>query len=84
MAIIFRLGDGQLQGVEQVTVQILPDGRLDRVNAARYLGRAPKTLAEWTRLGLGPKSFLVGGRRYYHLRDLQAFAGSWITEGAGH
>ena len=64
---LFSLSEGQLQGIEQVKVQILPDGRLDRVNAARYLGRAPKTLAEWTRLGLGPKSFLVGwSSRFLH------------------
>lgn len=27
----------------------LPDGRLDRRNAALYLGRSPKTLAQWAR-----------------------------------
>lgn len=60
--------------VEQIKVQVLPDGKVDRANAARLLGRAPKTLAEWHRLGLGPSSFLVGGRRFYRLDELRAYA----------
>ena len=63
-----------MQNLEHVKVRVLPDGRLDRVNAAQNLGRSPKTLAEWARLGLGPRSFLVGGRRYYQLSDLQQFS----------
>ncbi len=59
----------------QQRITVLPDGRLSRNDAAKYLGRAPKTLAEWARLGTGPRSFLVGGRRFYPLADLQAFAG---------
>jgi hypothetical protein len=63
------------EGLEQMTVIILPDGRLDRKNAARYLGRAEKTLAEWHRLGKGPASRLVGGRRFYDLQHLRSFVG---------
>lgn len=63
-----------MSNIVEVKVLVLPDGRLNRANAALYLGRSPKTLAEWTRLGLGPKSFLVGGRRFYQLSDLQRFA----------
>jgi hypothetical protein len=63
-----------MQNLEHVKVRVLPDGRLDRSNAAQYLGRSTKTLAEWARLGLGPRSFLVGGRRYYHLSELQRFS----------
>lgn len=60
--------------MEHVNVRVLPGGRLDRANAALFLGKTPKTLAEWHRLGIGPKSFLVGGRRFYQLDDLQAYA----------
>ncbi len=63
----------QVENLEHVKVRVLPDGRVDRANAAKYLGRSPKTLAEWARLGLGPRSILVGGRRFYHLADLQQF-----------
>lgn len=59
---------------QTVNVQILPDGRMDRVNAARYLGKTAKTLAEWYRLGIGPSSFLVGGRRFYRLDELKLYA----------
>lgn len=60
--------------IEQVKVQVLPDGRLNRENAARYLDKSPKTLAEWQRLGLGPSSVLVGGRRFYWLDELRTYA----------
>lgn len=51
-----------------------PDGRVSRAEAARFLGFRPKTLAEWHRLGVGPKSHLVGGRRFYSLEELRAYA----------
>ncbi|WP_298198568.1 DNA-binding protein [Novosphingobium sp.] len=65
-----------MNSIDRVRVQVLPDGRLDRANAANYLGRSVKTLAEWARLGIGPRSFLVGGRRFYLLAELQAFVSS--------
>ena len=59
--------------VEHVRVRILPDGRMTRVDAARYLGRKPKTLAMWQMDGKGPRSYLVGGRRFYFKDTLDAF-----------
>ncbi|WP_294211383.1 hypothetical protein [uncultured Sphingomonas sp.] len=47
---------------------------MSRDDAARYLGLAPKTLAEYQRLGKGPASLKVGGRRFYMLDALKAFA----------
>jgi hypothetical protein len=58
---------------EEVRVRVLPDGRVDRVNAALFLGYRVKTLAEWQRLGKGPRSYLVGSRRFYQIDDLRAF-----------
>lgn len=60
--------------MDEVRVVVLPDGRLDRNNAAKFLGLAPKTLAEYQRLGKGPVSVKVGGRRFYKLDTLKAFA----------
>jgi len=60
--------------IDQVRVQVLPDGRLDRANAAKMLGRTAKTLAEWHRLGIGPQSYLVGRRRFYQLEELRQYA----------
>jgi len=58
---------------EKVRVRILPDGRLSREDAAAFLGKKPKTLAEWQRLGLGPMPRKVGGRVFYNLQDIEAF-----------
>ncbi len=59
--------------IEQVRVRVLPDGRMSRKDAARYLGRAEKTLAMWEMERKGPRSVLVGGRRFYFKDDLDAF-----------
>lgn len=66
----YDLNDG---AVEQVRVRVLPDGRMSRADAARYLGRSTKTLAMWHVAGKGPSSVLVGGRRFYFMRVLDAF-----------
>jgi hypothetical protein len=51
----------------------MPDGRLDRYNAALYLGIAAKTLANYRSRGIGPRCVRVGGRAFYYLADLEAF-----------
>lgn len=61
------------ESVEQVRVRILPDGRLSRRDAARYLGLAEKTLATWETQGKGPRSVKIGGRRFYFVDVLDAF-----------
>ncbi len=59
--------------IEQVRVRVLPDGRMTRKDAAKYLGRAEKTLAMWEMEAKGPPSVLVGGRRFYFKDVLDAF-----------
>ena len=59
--------------VEQVTVQVLPDGRMTRRDAARYIGVEDKTLANWSLKEKGPRSVLVGGRRFYFKDELDRF-----------
>lgn len=58
----------------EVSVRVTPDGRVSRNDAAAFLGFKPKTLAEWQRLGVGPVSHLVGGRRFYRLDELREYA----------
>ncbi len=65
--------DGDRVVVEVVRVRVLPDGRMTREDAARYLGLKPKTLAMWAVEGKGPRSVLVGGRRFYFKGELDAF-----------
>src|SRR5262249_52667006 len=64
------LADG---AVEQIRVRILPDGRMSREDAARYLGHKPKTMAMWKLSGKGPQWVKVGGRVFYFRSDLDAF-----------
>lgn len=54
---------------------------MDRHNAARYLGRAPKTLAQWKTNGKGPPGKKVGGRVFYYREDLDAFIASEMRSG---
>jgi hypothetical protein len=58
--------------LQPVDVVILPDGRLNRKNAARYLGLAVKTLAMHASRGTGP-AFIKRGRVFYFRDDLDAW-----------
>jgi len=68
--------------VDHVTIQVLPDGRVARADAATYLGLKPKTLADWSGKGIGPLPRKVGGRVFYFVADLEAFAVTGAREAA--
>jgi hypothetical protein len=57
-------------------VMILPDGRMDRKNAARYLGLSVKTLAMHASRGTGPR-FIKRGLVFYFRADLDL----WLRDG---
>ncbi len=59
--------------IERVRVRVLPNGRMDSANAAKYVGRKPKTLAMWRLQGIGPLWTKCGGRIFYFKSDLDAF-----------
>jgi hypothetical protein len=59
--------------VDVVRVRILPDGRMTRDDAARYLGLKPKTLAMWALQGKGPEMVKIGGRVFYTQNALDRF-----------
>ncbi len=59
--------------IETVRIRVLPDGRMDSNNAAKYLDRAPKTLAMWRMQKRGPKWTKSGGRVNYYKDWLDAF-----------
>ena len=61
--------------MQAVEVQMFPDGRLDRQNAARYTGFSVKTLAMHATNGTGPKYQKIGGRVFYRQPDLD----EWIN-----
>ena len=62
-----------LTTIEQIKVRVLPDGRMTRRDAARYIGVEDKTLANWDLIKKGPPSVLVGGRRFYYKEQVDAF-----------
>ena len=59
--------------VEPVRVRVLPNGNMDSNNAAKYINRAPKTLAMWRMQGIGPEWTKCGGRVFYNKEALDAF-----------
>ncbi len=59
--------------VEPVRVRVLPNGNMDSNNAAKYVGRAPKTLAMWRMQAIGPVWTKNGGRVFYNKETLDAF-----------
>ncbi len=59
--------------IEPVRVRVLPNGDMDSNNAAKYVGRAPKTLAMWRMQGIGPEWIKNGGRVFYNKEALDAF-----------
>jgi hypothetical protein len=59
--------------IERIVVRLLPDGRMCRTDAAKYLGLEPKTLAQWALRGKGPPILRVGSRCFYRRTDLDAF-----------
>jgi len=59
--------------IEQVRVRVLPDGRMSRDDAARYLGHAPKTLQMWAFQKKGPRFVKVAGRVFYFKAELDRF-----------
>jgi hypothetical protein len=62
--------------ISTVAVTILPDGRMDRKNAARYCGLSEKTMAMHACRGTGPR-FVKRGKVFYFQEALDR----WIQEG---
>jgi len=60
------------------SVVLLPDGRMDRKNAAIYLGLSAKTLAIMATEGTGPRFTKPSGRIWYRKNDLD----DWLSRGS--
>lgn len=61
-----------VSSVQFIEVQVLPDGRMDAKNAARYCGLSEKTMAMKRCTGTGPK-YIKPGRIFYYRTDLDAW-----------
>jgi hypothetical protein len=57
----------------KIEFEIFPDGRLNSLNAAKYLGISPKTLAMLRCRGESPE-YIKRGRIFYFKEDLD----SWL------
>lgn len=57
-------------------IKSMPDGRMDTVNAAAYIGCKVQTLAQWRHEEKGPP-YIKRGRIYYFKDDIDA----WLNEG---
>ncbi len=75
--------DTNSEAIDQVRVRVLPDGRMNRREAATYLGHSEKTLAAWDGAKTGPPSLLVGGLRFYFKDDLDRFIRGEADTGDG-
>jgi hypothetical protein len=62
--------------VSEIAITILPDGRMDRKNAALYCGLSEKTLAMHACRGTGP-DFVKRGKVFYFREDVDR----WFSEG---
>lgn len=68
-------GEVAQSAFEKVKIRVLPGERVDRKNAAKFVNRAPKTLAIWASQDTGPPFHTAGGRCFYYIRDLE----EWIS-----
>lgn len=67
------------------SVQIFPDGRMNVINAAAYLGVSPKSLACYRSQGRGLAFTKLGKLCFYHRADLDAWiAANRATSTAEH
>ena len=63
--------------LKTVEVTVLPDGRMDAINAARYTGLSPKTMAMLRCAGRGPE-YVKMGKIFYS----QAKLDEWVEGNA--
>lgn len=58
---------------------ITPPTKLNRAEAAEYIGTTKSTLATWASLGRGPKFVKVGGKVVYLQKHLDEYLESRAT-----
>lgn len=68
--------------LEKERIRVLPDGRVDRPNAAKFLGYTSGTLRNWAYRGIGPMVRKVGGKAFYRLEDLEAYRDTGARQAA--
>lgn len=69
-----RGGEMSESYINQIEIDVLPGNRIDRKNAAKILGRSPKTLAKWKCENIGPRPIHVGMLVFYDLEEVMQMA----------
>lgn len=67
--------------IKTIEFESLPDGRVNTVQAARYLGLRPRTLESLRSRGRGPK-YAKLGRIFYFVDDLDKWVKTRVVEPA--
>lgn len=62
-----------IEAIEQMKCRVLPSGDCEPKEAAKFLGKAEKTLAQWRSQGIGPPFKKINGRVRYPFPGLQRF-----------
>lgn len=62
-----------------MAIQVTPPTKLNRADAACYIGVKKATLASWATLGKGPKFVKVGAKVWYFQRHLDDWLESRAT-----
>jgi hypothetical protein len=65
------------KNLKPVEIEVLPNGRLNVKNAAKYLDLSKKTLAMKRSQGIGPKFHKNGGVVSYYVNELE----EWLHQG---
>jgi len=62
-----------MEHVKVESIKVLASGLIRRNEAAKALGKTPKTLCEWAAKGIGPVPKKIGGRVFYVWTEVQEF-----------
>ena len=68
--------DDRRRGIRITEIEIMPDGRMNRENAAKYLGMSVVGLEGWATRARGPKYTLIARKAWYWKQDLD----DWIKK----
>jgi len=61
--------------IERQQIRVTPSGLISRKDAAIFLGREPRTLAQWAWAGKGPEVININGRAYYRFEQIEGLVG---------
>ena len=61
--------------IDRPGIRVLPSGLISRRDAAVFLDRKARTLAQWAWAGKGPEVIIISGRAYYRFAQIEGLVG---------